>query len=177
MFRRFESWARTWHCSSDHAEAASHMPQLEGPTTKNTQLCTGGFGEKKEKTTNKNLKHFCQLILFNHIELSSYRRTLLRRIPEATKSKLKLHTHNARRAHSAQPKAGPGAAGTFSSRALWCWNKNFSAFSTSTSLDTPAGDCACLFTTVILRDGSCLETRYSKCSNSSWEKRPTQTQV
>ena len=25
------------------------MPQLEEPTTKNTHLCTGGFGEKKEK--------------------------------------------------------------------------------------------------------------------------------
>ena len=25
------------------------MPQIEGPTTKNVQLCTGGFGEKKEK--------------------------------------------------------------------------------------------------------------------------------
>ncbi|XP_070434205.1 gamma-secretase subunit APH-1B isoform X2 [Equus przewalskii] len=50
VFRRFESWARTWHCSSDHAEAASHMPQLEEPTTKNTQLYVpGGFGEKKEK--------------------------------------------------------------------------------------------------------------------------------
>uniref|UniRef100_A0A5F5PI48 Arylsulfatase B n=1 Tax=Equus caballus TaxID=9796 RepID=A0A5F5PI48_HORSE len=47
VLRRFESWARTWHCSSDHAEAASHMPQLEEPTTKNTQLCTGGlWGEK-----------------------------------------------------------------------------------------------------------------------------------
>ena len=47
MFHQFESWARTWHCSSDHAEAASHMPQLEEPTTKNTQLCTGGlWGEK-----------------------------------------------------------------------------------------------------------------------------------
>ena len=32
-----------------HTEAASHMPQLEGPTAKNTQLCTEGFGEKKEK--------------------------------------------------------------------------------------------------------------------------------
>uniref|UniRef100_A0A9L0T2L7 TAR DNA binding protein n=1 Tax=Equus caballus TaxID=9796 RepID=A0A9L0T2L7_HORSE len=38
VFRWFESWARTWHCSSNHAEAASHMPQLEGPTTKNVQL-------------------------------------------------------------------------------------------------------------------------------------------
>ena len=47
MFRWFESWARTWHCSSDHAEVASHMPQLEGPTTKNIQLCTEGlWGEK-----------------------------------------------------------------------------------------------------------------------------------
>ena len=34
----------------NHAEAASHMPQLEGPTTKNIQLCTGGlWGEKGKK--------------------------------------------------------------------------------------------------------------------------------
>ena len=47
VFRWFESWARTWHCSSDHAEAASHIPQLEEPTTRNIQLCTGGlWGEK-----------------------------------------------------------------------------------------------------------------------------------
>ena len=32
-----------------HAEVASHVPQLEGPTTKNIQLCTGGFGEKKQE--------------------------------------------------------------------------------------------------------------------------------
>ena len=50
VFRWFESWARTGHCSSDHAEAASHMPQIEGPTTKNIQLCTGGlWGEKGKK--------------------------------------------------------------------------------------------------------------------------------
>ena len=50
MFCRFESCARTWHCSSNHAEAASHMPQLEGPTTKNRQPCTGGlWGEKGKK--------------------------------------------------------------------------------------------------------------------------------
>ena len=37
-------------CSSDHAEAVSHMPQLEGPATKNVQLCTGGlWGEKGKK--------------------------------------------------------------------------------------------------------------------------------
>src|SRR3712207_7030011 len=40
--------------SSDHAEAASHMPQLEEPTTKNTQLCTGGLWGEKGK--NKILK-------------------------------------------------------------------------------------------------------------------------
>ena len=43
-FCRFESWAWTWHRSSSHAEAASHMPQL-----KNIQLCTRGLCEKKEK--------------------------------------------------------------------------------------------------------------------------------
>ena len=49
-FRRFESWAQTWHHSSSHAEAASHIPQLEGPTTKNTQLCTRElWGEKGKK--------------------------------------------------------------------------------------------------------------------------------
>ena len=49
-FPRFRSWAWTWHRSSGHAEAASHMPQLEGPTTKNIQLRTGGLqGERKKK--------------------------------------------------------------------------------------------------------------------------------
>ena len=47
-FCQFRSWVWTWHCSSGHAEVVSHMPQLEGPTTKNIQLCTRGFGEKKE---------------------------------------------------------------------------------------------------------------------------------
>ena len=35
--------------SSSHAGTASHMPQLEGPTTKNTQLCTGGLWGAKGK--------------------------------------------------------------------------------------------------------------------------------
>ena len=48
-FHQFESWAQTWHHSSSHAEAGSHIAQLEGPTAKNIQLCTGGFGEKKRK--------------------------------------------------------------------------------------------------------------------------------
>ena len=61
VFRWFESWARTWHCSSDHAEAASHMLQLEEPTTKNTQLCTGGlWGEKgKNKIFFKKKRAYC----------------------------------------------------------------------------------------------------------------------
>ena len=50
VFHRFGSWAWTWHCSSNHTEAASHMPQQERPTTKNIQLCTGGlWGEKGKK--------------------------------------------------------------------------------------------------------------------------------
>ena len=50
VFRWLESWAQTWHCSSNHAEAVSHMPQLEGPTMKNMQLCTEGlWGEKGKK--------------------------------------------------------------------------------------------------------------------------------
>ena len=50
VFRWFKSWARTWHGSSSHAEAASHIQQLEGPTMKNIQLCTGGlWGEKRKK--------------------------------------------------------------------------------------------------------------------------------
>ena len=50
VFHWFKSWARTWHCSSNHAEVASHIPQLEGPTTKNIQLCPRGlWGEKGKK--------------------------------------------------------------------------------------------------------------------------------
>ena len=49
QFPRFESWAWTWHHSSGHAEVASHMPRLGGPTAKNIQLCTGGlWGEKRK---------------------------------------------------------------------------------------------------------------------------------
>ena len=50
VFRQFKSWVRTWQCSSNHAEAASHVPQLEGPTMKNIQLRTEGlWGEKGKK--------------------------------------------------------------------------------------------------------------------------------
>ena len=42
---------RTWHRSSGHVEAASHIPQLEGPATKIYNYVRGGGvgGEIKEK--------------------------------------------------------------------------------------------------------------------------------
>ena len=66
VFRQFESWARTWHCSSDHAEAASHMPQLEEPTTKNneeyTTMYQGGlWGEKGKNKIFKKKKNSSSL--------------------------------------------------------------------------------------------------------------------
>ena len=72
VFRQFESWARTWHCSSDHAEAASHMPQLEEPTTKNTQLFTGGlWGEKGKNKILKKKKKIQQYFRIVSLEESS----------------------------------------------------------------------------------------------------------
>ncbi len=56
---------------------------------------------------------------------------------------------------------------TFSSSALWCSKSDLSALSTSTSDETPAGDCACRFITVIRNDRSCRETRHSRCSSSN----------
>ena len=37
------------YCSSSHAEAASHIAQPEGPTTRIYNHVLGGFGEKKKK--------------------------------------------------------------------------------------------------------------------------------
>ena len=45
---------------SGRAGVASHMPQLEGPTTKNMQLCTGGLWGEKGKNKifkKKSTKH------------------------------------------------------------------------------------------------------------------------
>ena len=43
-------WGADMDHSSSHAEVVSHMPQLEGPTTKNIRnYVLGGFGEKNEK--------------------------------------------------------------------------------------------------------------------------------
>ena len=49
---KFAHSALAEHCSSGHAEAASHMPQL-GPTTKIYNYVLGGFGEKKQKKKGK----------------------------------------------------------------------------------------------------------------------------
>ena len=38
---------QTWHCLSGHIEAASHVPQLEGPTTKIYNYILGRWGEKQ----------------------------------------------------------------------------------------------------------------------------------
>ena len=48
-FLWFGSWARTWHHSSGHIEVASHVLQLEEPTTKIYNYILWGFGEKKQK--------------------------------------------------------------------------------------------------------------------------------
>ena len=44
------------HRSSGHAKVVSHMPQLEGPTTKIYNYVLGGFGEKEEKLKIKKKK-------------------------------------------------------------------------------------------------------------------------
>ena len=44
MFRWFKSWARTWHCSSHHAEAASHIPQR-----RIYNYVPGALGRKRKK--------------------------------------------------------------------------------------------------------------------------------
>ena len=48
-FAGSESWAWTRHHSTSHAEVASHISQLEGPTTTIHNDVVGGFGMKKKK--------------------------------------------------------------------------------------------------------------------------------
>ena len=48
-FHQFESWVQTWHRSSGHAIAASHIAEPEGPTTRICNYILGGFVEKKKK--------------------------------------------------------------------------------------------------------------------------------
>ena len=48
-FHQFGSWARTWQCWSGHAEAVSHMPQLEGPQLKYATMYWGNLGRKSRE--------------------------------------------------------------------------------------------------------------------------------
>ena len=48
-FCRLGSLVQTWHRSSGHAEAVSHIAQPERPTTGIYSYVLGGFGEKKKK--------------------------------------------------------------------------------------------------------------------------------
>ena len=48
---RILAWTR--HHSLGHVEAASHIPQLEGPTTKIYNYVLGGFGEEKAEKKKK----------------------------------------------------------------------------------------------------------------------------
>lgn len=84
--------------------------------------------------------------------------------------------HRPRNTQRGPPEGGPGEArlagagpATFSSRALWCSNSDLRAFSTSTSLETPDGDWAWRFTTVMRSDRSWRDTRHSRCSRSNWQ--------
>ena len=45
----FGSWARDMALLLGHVEAASHIPQLEGPATKIYNCVQRGFGEIKQK--------------------------------------------------------------------------------------------------------------------------------
>ena len=96
VFRWFESWPRTWHCSSDHAEAASHMPQLEGPTTKNIQLCTGGlWGEKgKKKKSGENYVpgggNGARVFGLQVMEFSSYLKGQIKVLPHPPKARMQV---------------------------------------------------------------------------------------
>ena len=45
----FGSWAQTTHHSSGHAEAASHMEELEGPTARIYNYVLGLWGGKKKR--------------------------------------------------------------------------------------------------------------------------------
>ena len=46
--KRSKRWARAWHHSLGYVEVVSHVPQLEGPTTRIYNYVLGGFGEEKK---------------------------------------------------------------------------------------------------------------------------------
>ena len=75
-----QSFAGSGPGSSGHAEAASHMPQLEGPTTKNTQQCTRGlWGEKGKIKSLKKKKGISEKVWERELGKKSFRLFLLAR--------------------------------------------------------------------------------------------------
>ena len=56
---RSGSWTRTWHRSSGHAEATSHMSQPEALTTRIYIYVLGGFGDKKKEEEKKKIGNRC----------------------------------------------------------------------------------------------------------------------
>ena len=78
-FRQFRSWAQTQQHSSSHAEAASHIAELEEPTTRIYNYVLGGFGEKKKKKSKTGNR--CQL-----------RANILKRKKAALKKNSQLNT-------------------------------------------------------------------------------------
>ena len=54
-FHQFGPWAQTWHCSSSHAEAAPHVAEPKGPTTRIYNYVLGVLWEKKKKEKSRRL--------------------------------------------------------------------------------------------------------------------------
>ena len=59
-----------------HAEVASHMPQLEGPTTRIYNYILGGLGEKKQEKKKRRLATDVSSIFKKKIENITKRREL-----------------------------------------------------------------------------------------------------
>ena len=73
---RFGSQARTWHCSSGHAEVVSHITQPEGPNNQNIELCPGGaLGRRKRKK--KKVQSQCESCINIHSYLHGGRNVAL----------------------------------------------------------------------------------------------------
>ena len=65
----FAGGTLTWHCSSGHAEAASHIPQPEALTTRRYNYVPGGFGEKKKKKKKDWQQMLAQVSVFKKKDL------------------------------------------------------------------------------------------------------------
>ena len=121
---------------------------------------------------NRYPQHFHQLLLFNHTDLSSYKNS---RSLKGNASHTNTHCmpDNTQHVHKSRTAV---VRHIVSSSVLSFSNMELRTLSTSASLDTPAGVFACSLT-VFRRALSCLETRNSKCSSSSWRERQKEHRV